>query len=98
MPSQKDFDPFTFKRSLGVDAHTDTLDKWYLMVGAYSRLELTKPESDRIVALAGIASETGDALREADHRNRRTVQLTYTAGSWMRDIQYALLWECEARR
>jgi hypothetical protein len=96
MPSQKDFDPFTFKCSLGVDAHTDTLDKWYLMVGAYSRLELTKPESDRIVALAGIASETGDALREADHRNRRTVQLTYTAGLWMRDIQHALLSECEA--
>lgn len=40
------------------------LDSWYSIVRTYSSLSLTKPEKDRVIAVAGIAREHREALED----------------------------------
>lgn len=70
---------------------------WYRVVEAYSGLHLTEPAKDRIMALAGIASEMRQALDSGLMTatllgSPRSCQL-YAAGIWICDIWHGLLWE-----
>lgn len=64
---------------------------WYDVVEAYSALQYTNPEMDRIVALSGLASEFQKAIAasNAQQANRKVFSKTsdptlrYTAGLWM---------------
>jgi hypothetical protein len=71
----------------------DIVDKWYSVVEAYSRLHLTQFEQDRVLALAGIATEIRDAFEMQDQRSGQYQSLEYVAGLWLRDICHGLLWE-----
>ncbi|KAK0646817.1 hypothetical protein B0T16DRAFT_414313 [Cercophora newfieldiana] len=71
------------------------LDFWYRTIEHYSSCSLTRPDQDRILAVAGLAKEvgriladrTGDAVVEGNHHEM------YLAGLWLRDIHHGLLWE-----
>jgi len=74
-----------------------TTSQWYKIVESYSALSLTQPDKDRIVALAGIASEFRDALRGAASGGKfppRTVPcgLEFASGLWVHDLHRGLLW------
>jgi len=79
--------------------HSDTPfigDLWCSIIETYSRLDLTKPESDRILAIAGIAKEYRETLilKTDEHHNLISRHLPeYTSGLWLRDIHHGLLWE-----
>jgi hypothetical protein len=75
----------TAKSSLSIfedpDLSIDTkLDAWYELVKTYSTLKLTR-ESDKLPALAGLASKVAKSLH-----------MTYCAGLWKEDLPYGLLW------
>ncbi|KAH8912991.1 HET-domain-containing protein [Coniochaeta sp. PMI_546] len=71
------------------------LDVWYSAIEVYSSCQLTKPDQDRILAVAGLAKEVGLIL--ADKLRERVVDgvhhEVYVAGVWLRDIHRGLLWE-----
>jgi hypothetical protein len=81
-----------FKTYLAQQIKENALSFWYGAVTNYSDLDLTQA-SDRITALAGIASETRDALQYQDERLGLHKSLDYMAGLWLRDINYGLCWE-----
>jgi len=56
------------------------LDAWYELIRRYSTLKLTY-ESDKLPALAGLASKAAKSLHK-----------TYCAGLWKEDLPYGLLW------
>jgi len=65
---------------------------WTAIVEAYSRLKLTRPGHDRLVALSGVADEFGRALsRQA--RDGEEGGSVYIAGLWLPFILDGLLWE-----
>ena len=68
---------------------------WYRIVEAYSTLSLTKPDMDRIVALAGIAKEFREALMREAPAVAATVPsgLESVSGLWLPDLHHGLLWE-----
>ena len=64
---------------------------WKNIVSEYSGLGLTYLAKDRLVALAGVASEVGrtvEALNDTSNHRRR-----YVCGLWLNDIHKGLLWE-----
>jgi hypothetical protein len=61
---------------------------WRTIVRTYSGLELKHHESDRLVALAGIASEFGEALQG----NNLHLSWNYCGGLWLGDLRM-LMWE-----
>jgi len=71
------------------------LDFWYRTIELYSSCSLTKPDKDRILAVAGLAKEVGRIL--ADRTGEVAVNgihhETYLAGLWLRDLHHGLLWE-----
>ncbi|KAB5576210.1 heterokaryon incompatibility protein-domain-containing protein [Coniochaeta sp. 2T2.1] len=69
-------------------ASASILDVWYAAIEVYSSCHLTKPEQDRILAVAGLAKEVGLILA-----NRKCE--VYLGGHWLRDIHQSLLWEEE---
>lgn len=72
------------------------LDFWYYVLEVYSACHLTKPDVDRILAVAGLAKEVGQILinpkqevaMEAEVQNEM-----YLSGLWLYDIHHGLLWE-----
>jgi len=68
---------------------------WARIVESYSERALTKFDSDRIVALAGVAKEIRERLvitsPAAPERNGHDI--AYVAGWWLDDIHNGLLWE-----
>ncbi|RMZ88043.1 hypothetical protein DV736_g4729, partial [Chaetothyriales sp. CBS 134916] len=71
------------------------LDSWYRVIEQYSSCNLTKPDQDRILAVAGLAKEVGQILTQ---RMRKAVMggvnhEMYMAGLWLRDLHHGLLWE-----
>lgn len=76
--------------------NADILAFWYHTIELYSTCDLTRPDLDRVLALAGVAKETGAILARARNRAASEVELkseVYMAGLWLRDIHYGLLWE-----
>ncbi|KAK3293773.1 uncharacterized protein B0H64DRAFT_376637 [Chaetomium fimeti] len=71
------------------------LDFWYRTIELYSSCNLTKPDKDRILAVAGLSKEVGPIL--ADRMRETAVDgvhhETYLAGLWLRDLHHGLLWE-----
>lgn len=72
------------------------LDFWYRALEVYSGCHLTKPDHDRILAVAGVAKEVGQILINP----RRDVAMDedvnnemYLSGLWLYDIHYGLLWQ-----
>ena len=64
---------------------------WGNIVIEYSGLGLTYLAKDRLMALAGVASEVGrtvKALKDTSNNRRR-----YVCGLWLNDIHKGLLWE-----
>ena len=72
------------------------LEFWYHALEVYSACHLTKPDQDRILAVAGLAKEVARILGNtkpvgtipAGGQNE-----IYTSGLWLRDIHHGLLWE-----
>lgn len=77
------------KRSMGL-GRTSTKDIWCQIVEVYSKLTLSRPNEDRIAALAGISSEIKPKLRSESN----TTEVLFLAGLWLDDIHHGLLWEC----
>lgn len=81
---------------------------WYRIVESYSALSLTKPDMDRIIALAGVGKEFRQALMRTTPDKRPVAAtvpsgLEYVSGLWLPDLHHGLLWkskssECEPRR
>ncbi|KAH8749110.1 hypothetical protein F5883DRAFT_528503 [Diaporthe sp. PMI_573] len=75
------------------------LDFWYRALELYSSCHLTKPGQDRILAVAGIAKETGLILANKVRREavvdgvHHEVYEVYVAGLWLRDLHHGLIWE-----
>lgn len=68
---------------------------WDMIIKAYSALSLTKPEEDRIIALAGIAKEFREAMTTGllGKGLNTPYALAYSSGLWLQDIHHGLLWE-----
>ncbi|KAH6855075.1 hypothetical protein B0I37DRAFT_401923 [Chaetomium sp. MPI-CAGE-AT-0009] len=68
---------------------------WYRTIELYSSCDLTKPDKDRILAVAGLAKEVGRIL--ADRTGEAVVDgvhhETYLSGLWLLDLHHGLLWE-----
>jgi hypothetical protein len=77
-------------------SNSDILNFWYSMLEVYSGQQLTKPDLDRILAVAGLAQEVGPVLataeRSSNTRDGRQSEV-YVAGLWLRNIHHGLLWE-----
>lgn len=77
-------------------SNIDILSFWYPVLEVYSGQHLTKPEVDRILAVAGLAKEVGSILanpgRLPSLENEKQNEV-YVAGLWLRDIHHGLLWE-----
>ncbi|KAK3346435.1 hypothetical protein B0T25DRAFT_612938 [Lasiosphaeria hispida] len=92
--------PSSWERRYGPHEHIHST--WVSLVEAFSRLHLTKPSEDRLVALRGIADEFGRALGKRFSRGEDDVIgndtstapiRTYVAGLWLSTIHNGLLWE-----
>ena len=71
-----------------------TMDRWREIVEDFSQLDLKYLDQDRLVALAGIATEIGNVLERLDQNSVNTIQLPsprYISGHWFPDCD--LLWE-----
>lgn len=77
-------------------SNSDILGFWYPVLEVYSGQHLTKPELDRILAVAGLAKEVGSILanpKRLPSLQNETQSEVYVAGLWLRDIHHGLLWE-----
>ncbi|KAK5655978.1 hypothetical protein OQA88_5116 [Cercophora sp. LCS_1] len=63
-------------------------DTWLSIIEAFSELELTFPQKDRLLALSGIASEFSVALGSA-----KQAFDPFVCGFWLSDIYRGLLWQ-----
>ncbi|KAI1382204.1 heterokaryon incompatibility protein-domain-containing protein [Hypoxylon crocopeplum] len=64
-------------------------DGWQYLLQWYTEMKLTKPEEDRVKALAGIAGEYRDMLQQF----APGCSSEYISGLWLWDIHQGLLWE-----
>jgi hypothetical protein len=72
------------------------LDFWYHALEVYSACHLTKPDQDRILAVAGLAKEVGQMLINPKQEVATEVEAQkemYLSGLWLSDVHYGLLWE-----
>ena len=67
-------------------------DMWYRIVQAYSSSKLTKPHTDRILALVGVAKEVRLLMSNISKANTGQ-EHAYIAGWWVQNIHMGLLWE-----
>ncbi len=99
----------SFKKELKADDFSTAahiLGGWEKVVESYSGLQLTKIDGDRLVALAGVASEYGKAFRAREQENQDQDQdqdqggsssspkrpYRYVSGLWFPHVR-GLLWE-----
>jgi hypothetical protein len=76
--------------------NTSILDFWYHALGVYSACRLTKPDLDRILAVAGLAKEVGRILANPKQAVGMEIEVQnemYLSGLWLRDVHHGLLWE-----
>ena len=92
--------PTEFRASLEMKPafhHTnpDIIEFWYRAVEVYSGCELTQPEKDRILAVAGLARGVYEILvarrRRVDRSSREGFMIL--AGVWAHDLCHGLLWQ-----
>jgi hypothetical protein len=72
------------------------LDFWYHALEIYSACHLTKPDQDRILAVAGLAKVVGQILINPKQEVAMEVEVQngiYLSGLWLYDIHHGLLWE-----
>ena len=77
-------------------SNSDILGFWNSMLEVYSGQQLTKPELDRILAVAGVAQEVGPILANGESSLSSAVHQqgeVYIAGLWLRDIYHSLSWK-----
>lgn len=77
-------------------SNPDILNFWYHALEVYSGQSLTKPHVDRILAVAGLAKEVGPILSGPKRVQNLVEDIrdeVYTAGIWLQDMYYGLLWE-----
>lgn len=102
------FNDLAFKSALGIDLTTrsSVMASWLTVVETYSRLEVTRLEEDRLIALGGVAKEFGAALSEREeaaaagrgalpgrrHRNAPGRGYRYVSGLWFGNLR-GLAWE-----
>jgi len=76
--------------------NTSILDFWYQALEVYSACHLTKPDQDRVLAVAGLAKEVRQILVNSKQEvaTEMVVQNEmYLSGLWLNDIHHGLLWE-----
>ncbi|KAI3399564.1 hypothetical protein diail_6203 [Diaporthe ilicicola] len=81
---------------LSLVGESDIAESWRRVVEAYSGLNLTKSASDRLIALAGVASEFGaalDAAQAALQRRKPPPPPQYLCGLWLQELDRGLQWE-----
>jgi hypothetical protein len=78
------------KFSLDYNNFEDLDVLWFKLVEAYSKLALTHPEKDRILAISGVAKEHRAATMAYIGSERPP---EYMSGLWLRNIHQGLLWE-----
>jgi hypothetical protein len=77
-------------------SNSDILGFWYSALEIYSGQRLTKPELDRVLAVAGLAKEVALILANPERLpslENEAQNEVYVAGLWLRDIHHGLLWE-----
>ncbi|POS75864.1 hypothetical protein DHEL01_v205753 [Diaporthe helianthi] len=86
---------------LSLVGQSDISESWRRVVEAYSGLNLTKLDSDRLVALAGVAAEFGAALAAAyeasQEQHYKPGLAQYLCGLWSEDLARGLQWEVTDR-
>ncbi|KAK0623835.1 heterokaryon incompatibility protein-domain-containing protein [Immersiella caudata] len=82
---------FLIKPLVKLDRQERLEDSWFDIVEAFSALELTFPQKDRLLALSGIATEFSAAIGSL-----RPVFDPFICGLWLQDMYRGLLWQ--ARR
>jgi hypothetical protein len=93
--------PAEFRASLEMKPafhHTnpEVIEFWYRAVEVYSGCELTKPEKDRILAVAGVAQGVCEILQVVAARQRGSgskEEFLILAGLWAHDLCHGLLWQ-----
>ncbi|TGJ83048.1 hypothetical protein E0Z10_g5712 [Xylaria hypoxylon] len=76
------------------DTWSPVYDIWFDLVEAYSKCSLTRPETDKLMALVGIAVEFGRALALAILQVLTNTKIpTWVGGLWVEDMNRGLLWE-----
>lgn len=98
-PSKPTAQLMFFKTHFDFKAAGSLEELWRDLIEVYSGRHLTKPDKDRIMALAGVAKEFKEALidRDKDRGKQQSTEwvgsLEYASGLWFRDIHHGLLWE-----
>jgi hypothetical protein len=98
-PSKPTAQVMFFKTHFDFKAARSLEKLWRDLIEVYSGRHLTKPDKDRILALAGVAKEFKEALidRGKDRGKQQGTEwvgsLEYASGLWFRDIHHGLLWE-----
>ncbi|KAL1867676.1 hypothetical protein Daus18300_006231 [Diaporthe australafricana] len=100
---RQDLPDKSYKNALDLSlvGQSDIAESWRRVVEAYSGLNLTKLTSDRLISLAGVASEFGTALGAAQNALQwRTPPppAEYLCGLWRQDLSRGLQWEIVDRR
>lgn len=83
---------FTLKNDLTFSP-SSIEETWYHILEIYSRLNFTMADKDRIIALAGIATEVREVYALEDKKSKKQKLREYVSGLWLRDIHHGLLWE-----
>jgi hypothetical protein len=73
-------------------SNSDILGFWYHTLEVYSKCHLSKPGMDRILAIAGLAIEVAQVLKNRGELNLKCPE-SYVAGLWLHDLCHGLLWE-----
>jgi hypothetical protein len=67
---------------------------WESMVELYSKMKLSRPRDDRVIALQSIAKEIRNALKRTPcHAKLKKGEGDFIAGLWRNDLSRGLLWE-----
>lgn len=88
-------------RHAGLSSPKQVSAMWRKIVTNYSQLHLTYPDKDRLVALAGVASEIGRAIQRLEKhesnpgliKTYQSLNRRYLCGLWLWNIHNELLWE-----
>jgi hypothetical protein len=79
---------------LQLESPSDSYRAWESMVELYSKMKLSRPCDDRVIALQSIAKEIRNALeRTPCHAKLKKGEDDFIAGLWRNELSRGLLWE-----